>query len=87
MLKEQVLIDFLNEKGIPYTRFEDHIRVYFVDVFEALDIQWKCRDWDELAGVLMDFAAELEKATGWRRLDCDWDEDADGWIFFLEDGE
>ena len=84
--KLQVLLDYLDKRVVDYEIFEDYVRVYFTDVFEALGINWRCRDWDELAEILNDFSKELEKATGWRRDSDEWYEDADGWIFYVSDG-
>ena len=89
MEKIQVLLNYLDEKGIQYEVFEDYVRVYFTDVFEVLGIDWRKKEWDELAEALSGLAREIEKATGWRTTDLDWDEDTDGWIFWLpiEEGE
>ena len=77
------LMDFLESKGIPYyySEEEGYVRIYFVDVFEAMGIEWRGREWDEIAGVLTDLAAEIERETGWRRDDENWEEQTDGWIF------
>ena len=83
--KLKTVMDFLEEKGIPfnYSREDGYVRVYFVDVFEAIGVEWRGREWDEIVGVLTDLAAEIERKTGWRRDDdVTWQEDTDGWLFW-----
>ena len=78
------LMDFLEEEGIPYlySREDAYVRVNFVDVFEAMGVEWKGKEWDDISSVLTDLAAEIERRTGWRRDDdVTWQEDTDGWLF------
>ena len=83
------LMDFLEAKGIPYYYSEEEgcVRIYFVDVFEAMGVEWRGKEWDEIVGVLTDLAAEIERKTGWRRDDEEnWEEQTDRWLFKAGEG-